>query len=49
MLGGGGSGVAWVGEVGAYGQGDACAVNVYQVALTAGGTVNIFPFVKVLF
>ena len=49
LLFGGGSGVAWLGEVGAYGQGDACAVNVDQAAFMAGGAVNLFPFVQVLF
>lgn len=49
LLGGGSSGVAWAGEVGANGQGDAGAVNVDEAALIAGCTVNLFPFVKVLF
>ena len=49
LLRGGGGGVAWVGEVGAYGQGDAGAVNVDEATFMAGGTVNLFPFVKVLF
>ena len=49
LLGGGGSGVACVGEVGANGQGDAGAVNVDEATFMAGGTVNLFTFVKVLF
>ena len=49
LLRGGGGGVAWVGEVGAYGQGNAGAVDLDQAAITAGGTVNLLPFVKVLF
>ena len=49
LLGGGDSVVAWVGEVGAYGQGDAGPVHVDQAAFMAGGTINLLPFVKVLF
>ena len=44
-----GGGVAWVGEVGAHGQGDAGAADIDQATITTRGTVNLLPFVQVLF
>lgn len=49
LLSGGGGGVAWVGEVGAHGQGDAGAADIDQATITTRGTVNLLPFVQVLF
>ena len=45
----GGSGMAWVGKIGAHGQSDAGTVDVNHAAITAGGAVHILAFVKVLF